>query len=60
MMIPCIPQKSRRACHGSAVIVVLVLLAIMTIMIGANSMAVRGLAQEVKLIDSRHVQRLQH
>lgn len=49
------PQKSQ---HGSTVLIALALLGIMTAMITADFIAVRGVDRELKLIEKRQIRRL--
>jgi hypothetical protein len=48
----------RRREHGSAVAVVLALVAIMLIYMGANLVALRSLDRELKLLEKKQLQRL--
>jgi type II secretory pathway pseudopilin PulG len=50
------PRANRR--RGSAMLVVLALLGIMTAMVTADFMAARGLDRELKLLEKRQTQRL--
>lgn len=51
--------RTRRARDGSAVIVVLGLLALMVICVAVNTTAVRSLSRELKLIEKQQKERLQ-
>ena len=53
---PC--QKNPRTEHGSAVVVILAMLAIMMICVSVNVVAVRSLERELKLLEKNQVQRL--
>lgn len=55
---PSITSRPRRNRDGSAVIVMLALLAVMVILIAANTAALNRLTQEVKGMEKRQTQRL--
>ena len=52
-------NSTPRKQSGSAVAVLLAMLSIMLIFVAANSIAVRTLQREMKLLEKHHVQRLQ-
>jgi len=54
-----LPATHRRRQEGSAVIMVLAMLAIMLICVGVNTVAVTNLRRELKLLEKKQVQRLQ-
>ncbi len=60
MKIPKHQIHSRHPERGSAVIVTLAMLAIMLLCVGANTIAIRTLSRELKLVEKKQMQRLQH
>ena len=54
---PCQSRSSRR---GSAVIVVLAMIGIMMTLVTVNLVAVRGIDRELKSIEKKQLQRLNH
>ena len=59
MKIPNASSQRSFAQSGSAVIVLLALLGIMLTFVAANTIAIRSLQRELKLIEKKQVQRLQ-
>ena len=51
-------SKSRAVEHGSATIMMIALLAIMFILISANTRTLLGMQKELKLIERKQIQRL--
>jgi hypothetical protein len=52
-------RKNRRHERGSAVMLVMTMLGIMTIFVAMNTVAIRTLSTELKLIEKKQVRRLQ-
>jgi hypothetical protein len=59
MKIPNRSFRGRCADSGSAVVVLLALLGMMLVFVAANTVAIRSLQRELKLIEKKQVQRLQ-
>ena len=59
MKTSCSRVNHRRRERGSAVVVALAMLAIMLICVSVNSVAVRSLGRELKLLEKKQVQRIQ-
>ncbi|MGA3179941.1 MAG: hypothetical protein ABSF38_06325 [Verrucomicrobiota bacterium] len=56
----CIARPPRQSRDGSAVMIILVLLAIMVALAAANTVTLNALRRRVKIIDQRQIQRLAH
>ena len=54
------PTHRRRSQRGSAVIIVLALLAIMLALVTANAVAVHSLNRELQLLDNKQKRHLEH
>ncbi|HWF19221.1 MAG TPA: hypothetical protein VG754_08135 [Verrucomicrobiae bacterium] len=59
MKIPNTSFGGRRRLSGSAVAVMLALVGMMLVFVAANTVAIRSLQRELKLIEKKQVQRLQ-
>lgn len=59
MNIPNTCSERKRGQSGSAVVVLLAMLTMMLIFVAANTVAIRSLQRELKLIEKKQVQRLQ-
>jgi hypothetical protein len=55
-----VPERRRRGQNGSAMIVVLALLALLLIYVLANIRTLSSLGRELKLLDQRQTQRLRN
>jgi hypothetical protein len=52
------PSGTRRAESGSAVMLVLIMLGIMTIFVAVNTVTIRTISRELKLLEKKQVKRL--